>query len=288
MRAFWLSCVAVLIGGVLTVYFTARSQGAGATVTYIPLPAEAGSVAPTPEPVPAPNNADTGDDSGSDADADRLPRVLFIGNSYTFTNDMPTMVAELAEANGAELDIGVVAHNGFSLSDHLRRSHAAEILFNHDWDLVVLQEHSLAPAHPPTFEEVTVPAVAELVGIAREVGTEVMFYETWGRERGRSDLDHLSFESMQDALTASYEWLGTTHSARVAPVGQIWSQIRAIDPGLELYLEDGSHPSPAGSFIAAATLTEAITGVDITTPTDIDGVTAETIGTILSSVDLVR
>lgn len=55
----------------------------------------------------------------SDAFAGLL-RVLFIGNSYTYYNDLPSMVEAMAWASNVPLVTGIVAGGGFSLEKHIR------------------------------------------------------------------------------------------------------------------------------------------------------------------------
>ena len=72
-------------------------------------------------------------------------RILMLGNSFTFTNNMPQMLAELT---GAE----VVHHTrgGARLSEQLNPntrlgSQTQAALQNEKWDYVVLQEMSHGP-----------------------------------------------------------------------------------------------------------------------------------------------
>jgi len=46
-------------------------------------------------------------------------RVLFLGNSYTSTNDLPQMIANVANSVGDTLEWDVEAPGGYYLYDHL-------------------------------------------------------------------------------------------------------------------------------------------------------------------------
>jgi hypothetical protein len=56
---------------------------------------------------------------------------------------------------------------------------------------------------------------------------------------------------MQDALTAAYAELGQLIGAAVAPVGESWRTLHALDPTMVLHQADGSHPTHEGSYLAA-------------------------------------
>ena len=56
---------------------------------------------------------------------------------------------------------------------------------------------------------------------------------------------------MQEGLNQAYFSLAKALQADVAPVGTAWQWALREDPALELYMRDGSHPSPDGTYLAA-------------------------------------
>src|SRR5574342_386010 len=73
-------------------------------------------------------------------------RVLFIGNSYTFVNDLPGMFAGLASAGGHRVETEVEAEGGWMLSDHAQSKATRNKIKSSNWSFVVLQEQSQVPA----------------------------------------------------------------------------------------------------------------------------------------------
>ena len=74
-----------------------------------------------------------------------------------------------------------------------------------------------------------------------------------------------SFGAMQARLVSGYYMeLGDLLDASVAPVGVAWSEAVRERPGIDLWDDDGRHPSEAGSYLAACVLYAAITGRDPT------------------------
>lgn len=67
---------------------------------------------------------------------------------------------------------------------------------------------------------------------------------TWGRNND-------TYEGMQQQLTENYLEMADVLDAYCAPVGEAWRRVRRECPSLQLYNSDGSHPSPAGSYLAA-------------------------------------
>jgi photosystem II stability/assembly factor-like uncharacterized protein/lysophospholipase L1-like esterase len=186
-------------------------------------------------------------------------RVLFIGNSYTYFNDLPGLVASLARGArpSRAVHTEMVAQPGASLRDHWLDGAALAAIRRTRWDAVVLQEQSMLGVMlvhgRPTVND---PDQFHAFGrrFIREItaaGATPVLYLTWAR-RPTPDT--------QDRLTRAYAALAAATGARLAPVGVAWQQARAQRPALELFDPDGTHPSPAGSYLAAATLLATITG----------------------------
>lgn len=184
--------------------------------------------------------------------------VLFVGNSYTYYNDMPVTVGALAESVGVPMTISVIAPGGSFLSDHVIGD-TDEVIAGGDFDVVVIQEQSTITAASDLATNSTYPAAARLAEAARASGATVVFFATWGHARGNSEVGQGSYASMQDAITATYSNLGVRLAADVAGVGEAWR--RWIDSGstIPLHSSDGSHPTPAGSYLAASVIAAAIT-----------------------------
>ncbi|WKZ66682.1 MAG: PKD domain-containing protein [Flavobacteriales bacterium] len=192
-------------------------------------------------------------------------RVLFIGNSYTYSNDLPGMLDSLATAMGEDVVTGMSAPGGYTFSQHTQLAYTQQLLAQGDWDYVVLQEQSQLPAFPlAQVEAQCFPYAAQLVQQARQANpcTEAVFLMTWGRENGDAQNcpswpPVCTYEGMQQLLHERYLQMATGNDAWCAPVGAVWSSWRAEFPGSALYT-DGSHPNALGTYIAAATLASTI------------------------------
>ena len=68
-------------------------------------------------------------------------RVLFVGNSLTYFNDLPGTVAHLASSGVDSIEVESVALANFALIDHAAgKSDAVDIIRRGGWDYVVLQQ----------------------------------------------------------------------------------------------------------------------------------------------------
>jgi hypothetical protein len=180
-------------------------------------------------------------------------RVLFIGNSYTYTNDLPDVFEKLAAAGGRpKVQTEMIASGGVTLQKHLEAPEAREALGKGTWTYVVLQEQSTlgkeysVDGEPRvSTDEVFHAAALKWTDEVKKRGATPVLYLTWARKKTPED---------QAALDHAYMRAGRDTGARVSPIGIAWQETRKRHPEIELYQADGAHPSPAGSYLAACVL----------------------------------
>jgi len=199
-------------------------------------------------------------------------RVLFVGNSYTHYNDMPATVAKIADAQGVNVSWDMIAPGGSYLDQHATNPDVIAALQSGDFDTVVFQEQSVITSVPDLANQRTVPAARALDAAADAAALRVLWFQTWGRLDGFPDVGHTSYTSMQDAVSATYRQIGQETGATIVPVGETWRRVQTRGLGISLFADDGSHPSPAGSYVAALQIVEALTGQPVSTAPAVDGV----------------
>lgn len=181
-------------------------------------------------------------------------RILMLGNSFTFTNDLPSL---LAERTGAQ----VVSHTrgGARLSEQCNPNTAMgaktlAALEQEPWDFVVLQEMSNAPLKT---KERFLESVARLCEKARLAGAVPVLYATWAYEKDSEKLAESGFgyEEMSRGLSLAYKEAARANDALLAPVGDAFFAESEKTP---LYAPDHFHPNLAGSQLAADVLAKTI------------------------------
>lgn len=186
-------------------------------------------------------------------------RALFIGNSYTAYNNLPSLTAEVAASAGDTLEFDSNTPGGTSFATHSTNATSLSKIEEGNWDYVILQEQSQIPSFPLTqVEEDCFPYAEALVEHILEFNpcATPLFYMTWGRENGDAQNcanwpPVCTYEGMDDLLRERYMMLGEMNNAEVSPVGAVWRHVRENFPDVDLYNDDGSHPSAAGSYLAA-------------------------------------
>jgi hypothetical protein len=186
-------------------------------------------------------------------------KILFIGNSYTYVNDLPGMLQQLAASFGDSILVDSSTPGGYTLELHSTNATTLSKIYSESWDVVVLQEQSQRPSFDPAQVAVEVyPYAAFLDSLVHDNNpcTETVFYMTWGRKNGDASNcaaypPVCTYEGMQARLRESYLELGLLNNATVSPVGAAWRYARSYNPAFDLYWPDESHPSEYGTYLAA-------------------------------------
>ena len=178
-------------------------------------------------------------------------KVLFIGNSYTFVNDLPNTFAKLAKSGGHKVEVGMAAHGGWTLSNHLQSSDTLNTLNEKNWNFVVLQDQSEIPSVEQSRIQVMYPAARELIHRIQQRGATPLFFDTWAHQDGAPEYGMNTYQSMQAEIDTGYTGIAQELNVPIAPVGFAWFTAVQAHPELELWQADGSHPTMQGTYLAA-------------------------------------
>ena len=211
-------------------------------------------------------------------------RVLFVGNSYVYFNELDQIYSSMATAaQPLRIEAGRVAKPNYWLRQHAADDSSvweefrARKAAGTPWTLV-LQEQSQTPGLPEGAHERAASEVAcrKLAASAAACGaTCIVMMQTWGRRDGDDEYAEIfgSFADMQARLAAGYEALAAAVRDEVdsatsgvevliAPCGSAFDACRSGDASLfdSLYADDGAHPALCGSYLAACALVHTLHG----------------------------
>ena len=159
-------------------------------------------------------------------------RILWIGNSYTFVNDLPKIIAQLADSSKVDRRPAItgILKGGETLKGHWANP-ALQTALAERWDVVVIQEQSTTPITAPD----SLLKYGKLIGdAAHQAGARVVLYVSWPQK---------ARPAAEDTIVAAYRALGDATHATLALAGRAWMEVIAQDPTVELYQKDGSHPA---------------------------------------------
>jgi len=188
--------------------------------------------------------------------------VLFIGNSFTYYNDLPGTVAGMFEQAGFDCKVESLTKGGWYLSRYAdpkdeMGSQLYETFVGRHWDYVILQDQSFNPVKD--YENFFSGAKTLCEVLKPE---NVLFYQTWAYEDGSEKLAKtgLTYDEMYHKLKEAYGRAAEELGGVLVPVGDRFAENHAQQSEVNLYKEDNFHPSEAGSRIAAEEFFKAICG----------------------------
>ena len=192
-------------------------------------------------------------------------QVLFIGNSFTYFNDMPYTFLNMVKTVDPDARVESVAYGGYTLEQYCDETtevgkQVISKIVSYEWDYVVLQEQSLLPCTDP---DRFVSSVKKLSHIIAQTNAKIILYQTWAYEENSQKLKDtgMTYEEMNERLKAAYDRAASEGSAVVAPVGEMFARVSRSDCVTRLLnSNDNYHPSSSGSYLVACIIFRLITG----------------------------
>ncbi len=217
--------------------------------------------------------------------------VLFVGNSLTQANDLPTVFKRLAAQSALHVDVDVnsITPGGAFLYDHWRSGVALGRLRELQPNFLILQGQSIEPLlAPQKFNYYASLFKTD----ADRISAKTILFSTWARPAGDPYYKDVtsggSPAEMQTRLNSAYALLAQNIGATLAPVGLGFERARNDAPAVEL-LDGTQHPSPAGTYLAAAILFRVIfnsSPVGSNYHASLPATTAETLQRIAAAIPL--
>lgn len=197
--------------------------------------AESGTLSPPPAPPPPPT-----------VQADIT--LLFMGNSHTSFNELPSMVASMVRASRPGKTVAHAEAPGWMfLEERAADAASVQMLREGTWTHVVLQAQKYSSSGAFMYSTEGAEMLIRLARLAKAL--PILFPEWPRREVAETqriyDL-HVSIARKEPAC--------------VAPIGQAWDLAIGRHPGLTLHAADGNHSAPAGAFLAALMIATTVTG----------------------------
>ncbi len=172
-------------------------------------------------------------------------RILFIGNSLTYSNELPGMVCALARSAGRPVTCESVAKPDYGLEEHWNEREARQAIAR-GWDVVVLQQ---GPSALPESRRLLVNYTRRFDAEIKKAGARTALFMVWPSRSRRGDFP---------GVRQSYAAAAKEVKGLLMPAGEAWRAAWAANPELALYGPDGFHPSPTGTYLSALVIYEQI------------------------------
>lgn len=187
-------------------------------------------------------------------------RVLFVGNSFTYYNNLPHVVSAMAKSQDVIIETKHSTVGGSSLENHWKGERGTQtrvMIELEKWDYVVFNNHSLSPINKA---ENFIDYGKKFADLVRTKGAEPVFMMTWA---------YKSNPLMLPEIEKMYKTLCETTNSNFVPGGPLFASSLKYRPDLELYHDD-KHPSSNGTYLLGLAFYKFFTGKSVTTiPTNI-------------------
>jgi len=172
--------------------------------------------------------------------------VALYGNSFTFyNNNINTRLRDLSRSLLPNHAKGY-QYRGITISSGHLSWQINNLVYQNSlrkWDVVVLQGNSTETiSKKESTRQEFVDAASKMADIAHQAGSKVVYFMTWPKKSKPEDMQKLA-----DAYVSIAQKTG----GYVAPVGLAFEKAHQTHPGINLYYQDGVHPSLAGTYLAA-------------------------------------
>ena len=218
-------------------------------------------------------------------------KVLFLGNSFTYTYDIPTLFENMASNTGQSVFVDQYTQPGIAVYDdqvtgHINDPAAQSKITSQQWDFIVVQDNMGGwvydfIAGTPGNANVTLYNQIK----ANNPCTRVVYFAAWGPEGGVPSLGYPNESTVNCNNRIHTNWVNFNDQATneiVSPIGKVWNQSLSSLPSVDLYYSDNVHPSLEGSYLAALTIYTSIFKKDPNDITYTGGVSTSTANTMKS------
>jgi len=175
-------------------------------------------------------------------------RLLFLGNSLTYTNDLPGLVKEKALQRGWKIRADVIALPNYAIIDHWVDGKAKDKIATGKYDFVIVQQ---GPSSQPLGRQLLIEGGRKFAELCREKGARLCYFMVW------PSVEHFS---TFDALISNHEEAASINGALLFPVGKVWKAYIDTTGQYDYYGKDGFHPSEKGSSVAAEVIVDCLFG----------------------------
>jgi len=173
-------------------------------------------------------------------------KILYVGNSLTYTYDIPGIVKEIGEDLNLSIDSKPICYPNYSLEDHWKAGNFQIIMMIDSFDYVIVQQ---GPSSQPAGKEVLVDYGMKIDSICKLEKARLSYYMVWPSRK---------YYQTFDGVIANYTEAARLTKSLLIPVGEIRKKLESESFEENLYGPDNFHPSETGSFLSALTIIKSL------------------------------
>ena len=172
--------------------------------------------------------------------------ILFIGNSLTYTNDLPKLVKEEAKRKGFKVKTTMIAYPNYGLEDHWNDDKVQKLIESKKFNYVIIQQG-------PSSQEYGRVSLLEygkkFIELCEKNNTQLVYFMVWPSR---------TYYHTYDGVIKNHTDAARENNALLCPVGSVWKAHFDKTNDYLYYGFDGFHPSLKGSKVAAEVIVKTL------------------------------
>ena len=173
-------------------------------------------------------------------------KLLFVGNSLTYTNDLPKLVRSKARDKGIVIETTTLAYGNYAIVDHWADGNVQTLIKSKQYDYVIIQQ---GPSSQADGFEMLINGGKLYSDLCKANGAKLVYFMVWPSRR---------YYYTFDGVIANYTAGAEANDAILSPVGKVWKEYFDNTGDFSYYGSDQFHPSLKGSLVAADVILDSL------------------------------
>ncbi len=170
---------------------------------------------------------------------DSTYNILFIGNSLTYTNNLPSLVKTKAMYSDYNIETKMVAFPNYAISDHWNKGEVQKLISSGNYSMVIIQQ---GPSSQSEGKNILINYGEKYSTLCKENNVLLAYFMVW---------PSLEYYHTFDDVIKNHELAAEMNDAILFPVGKVWKDYFDTSKKFDYYGIDNFHPSTKGSEVAA-------------------------------------
>ncbi len=166
-------------------------------------------------------------------------RLLFVGNSLTYSNNLPKLVEEVGQEYGVDIQTKMLAFPNYAIEDHWNDGSVQKLIASKQFDFVIIQQ---GPSSQADGREMLIDYGKKYSELCKENGAKLCYFMVWPSRR---------YYHTYSGVIENHRDAAKLNEAILLPVGEVWKAYFDTTNNFNYYSADGFHPSQKGSESAA-------------------------------------
>ena len=174
-------------------------------------------------------------------------KILFIGNSFTFYWNLPSLVEKMSIQRGLNWDVSHFTVPSATLKVHWNNPDLKSLLESETFDHIIIQEHS---SNILTNADGDSSFYFGQIKSIIPASTQIHFFSTWMYP----SIEQFNIDNVEYPIEENIKEIIEGTATKLIPVGRAFKLFQDKYPQFNLLMEDDKHPNSNGSYLASCVI----------------------------------